>query len=283
MTETTTSAPGTVTSGVDRLDEMFAGTRDEGRAALVGYFPAGYPTVDESVDLMTAMVDGGCDLIEVGLPFSDPVLDGPVIQEAAQTALEHGYRVKDTFDIVRKITEAGGRAVVMTYFNPVLAYGPERFAAELAEAGGCGVITPDLIVDEAGPWLAAAEAAGIAPIFLVAPSSSPERIALTTARTRGFVYAASVMGVTGTRDQVSSAAPDLVARTRQQTDLPIGVGLGVRTGAQAAEIGKYADAVIVGSAFVQAARTAGDAADATEAVREVARGLAAGVASARSE
>lgn len=271
------------TTGIDRLDAMFAGTRKAGRAALVGYFPAGYPTVDASVDLMNAMVEGGCDLIEVGLPFSDPVLDGPVIQEAAQTALEQGYRVRDTFTIVRRITEAGGRAVVMTYFNPVLAYGPERFAAELAEAGGCGVITPDLIVDEAGPWLAAAESAGIAPIFLVAPSSSPERIALTTAQTRGFVYAASVMGVTGTRDQVSSAAPDLVARTRQQTDLPIGVGLGVRTAAQAAEIGTFADAVIVGSAFVKAAQTADGAAAATAAVREVARDLAAGVAAARAQ
>ena len=236
------------------LQDLFASTRAEQRAALIGYLPAGFPTVDASAATLTAMIDGGCDLVEVGVPFSDPVLDGPVIQAAAETARAAGFRLRDTFTVVQRITDAGGRAVVMSYFNPILAYGVDAFARDLASAGGLGVITPDLIVDEADSWLAATAAHGIDPIFLVAPSSSAERISHTVAATRGFLYAASTMGVTGARDQVSSAAPDLVARCRQLTDLPIGVGLGVRTGAQAAQIAGFADAVIVGSAFTSAAQ-----------------------------
>ncbi len=258
------------------LSELFAGTRSEGRAALVGYLPAGFPTVDASATTLTAMIDGGCDLVEVGVPFSDPVLDGPVIQAAAETARRNGFRLRDTFTVVERVTAAGGSAVVMSYFNPILAYGVDNFARDLAAAGGVGVITPDLIVDEAEPWLAAAAANGIDPIFLVAPSSSAERISLTAAATRGFLYAASTMGVTGARDQVSSAAPSLVARCRELTDLPIGVGLGVRTGAQAAQIAAFADAVIVGSAFTSAA------ADGPAAVAALAAELAAGVRSAVS-
>ena len=257
------------------LSELFNATRAEGRAALIGYLPAGFPTVEQSAATLTAMIAGGCDLVEVGVPFSDPVLDGPVIQAAAETARGNGFRLSDTFKVVRAVSEAGGRAVVMSYFNPIMSYGEDEFARDLAAAGGLGVITPDLIVDEAQPWLTAAAAHGIDPIFLVAPSSSAERISLTAASTTGFLYAASTMGVTGARDQVSSAAPSLVARCRELTDLPIGVGLGVRTGAQAAQIAEYADAVIVGSAFTSAA------ADRLQAVSELARELAAGVRSAR--
>jgi tryptophan synthase alpha chain len=256
------------------LSELFEGTRSEGRAALVGYLPAGFPTVSESAATLVAMIDGGCDLVEVGVPFSDPVLDGPVIQAAAETARRNGFRLKDTFTVVERVTAAGGCAVVMSYFNPILAYGVGNFARDLAAAGGVGVITPDLIVDEAEPWLGAAAANGIDPIFLVAPSSSAERISLTAAATRGFLYAASTMGVTGARDRVSSAAPSLVARCRELTDLPIGVGLGVRTGAQAAQIAGFADAVIVGSAFTSAA------ADGPAAVAALAAELADGVRSA---
>ncbi len=256
------------------LAELFAGTRADGRAALVGYLPAGFPTVDASAATLTAMIDGGCDLVEVGVPFSDPVLDGPVIQAAAELSRSNGFRLEDTFSVVERVTSAGGRAVVMSYFNPILAYGIDNFARDLAAVGGSGVITPDLIVDEADEWLAAAGANGIDPIFMVAPSSSAERISLTAAATRGFLYAASTMGVTGARDQVSSAAPSLVARCRELTDLPIGVGLGVRNRAQAAQIAGFADAVIVGSAFTSAA------ADGPAAVAALAAELAAGVRSA---
>lgn len=257
------------------VESIFTSCRERGRGALIGYLPAGYPTVDTSVDLLNAMVDGGCDLLEVGVPYSDPVMDGPTIQAAAETALRAGFRLRDVLSVVERVTAAGGRAVVMTYFNPVLRYGVDAFARDLASAGGLGLITPDLIPDEADEWLAASDQHGLDRIFLVAPSSTSARIAATAAASRGFVYATSVMGVTGARDAVGGAAPEIVARCRPHTTLPIGVGLGVRSGAQAAEVAGFADGVIVGSAFVTAAQTGG-----VEGVRTLAAELAAGVASA---
>jgi len=255
--------------------DVFAKCRSEGRGALVGYLPAGYPTVERGIELLTAMSEGGCDLLEVGIPYSDPVMDGPTIQAAADTALTAGFRLRDVFTTVERVTAAGGNCVVMTYINPVLRYGVDRFAADLAAAGGLGVITPDLIPDEADEWLAASERHGLDRIFLVAPSSTEERIVSTAAASSGFLYATSVMGVTGARDTVNSAAGEIVARTRPHTSLPIGVGLGVRSGEQAAEIAAFADAVIVGSAFVTAAEQGGP-----DAVRALSRELAAGVARA---
>jgi tryptophan synthase alpha chain len=253
--------------------DVFDECRADGRGALVGYLPAGYPTVDGSVELLSAMVDGGCDLLEIGVPYSDPVIDGPTIQAAAETALRAGTRLRDVFSVVERVSAAGGRAVVMTYFNPVLRYGVDAFARDLAAAGGLGLITPDLIPDEADEWMAASDAHGLSRTFLVAPSSSEERIASTVAATRGFLYAASTMGVTGARDAVASAAPQLVERCRQYSDdLPIGVGLGVRSADQAAEVAGFADGVIVGSAFVSAAERAGAA-----GVRALAGELAGGI------
>jgi tryptophan synthase alpha chain len=255
--------------------DVFAACRARGRGALIGYLPAGYPTVDASVGLLGAMVEGGCDLLEIGVPYSDPVMDGPTIQAAADTALRAGVRLRDVLSVVERVTAGGGKAVVMTYWNPVLRYGVDAWARDLAAAGGLGMITPDLIPDEADDWLAASDAHRLDRTFLVAPSSSEERIASTTAATRGFLYATSTMGVTGARDTVSSAAPALVARCRAHTDLPIGVGLGVRSGEQAAEIAGFADGVIAGAAFVSAAAARG-----TDGVRELAAELAAGVARA---
>lgn len=236
------------------LSELFTATRAEGRAALVGYLPAGYPDLTGSARLIDALIDGGADAVEVGLPFSDPVLDGATISTAQRVALAAGFRTSQVFSLVERVAARGAVPVVMSYINPVLVYGFDRFARDLAAAGGAGVITPDLIVDEASSWLAAATAHEVSPIFLVAPSSTDERIALTTRACRGFVYAASVMGTTGVRDEVSAEAPALVRRCRTHTELPIGVGLGVRTRRQAADIASFADAVIVGSALV----TAGD-------------------------
>jgi tryptophan synthase alpha chain len=236
-----------------RLDPMFEQTPAEGRAALVGYLPAGYPTREHSAEYLTAMLAAGCDLVEVGLPFSDPVLDGPTVQAASDQALRGGFRVRDLFDVVERIAAAGGRAVVMTYWNPVYRYGVAAFARDLAAAGGLGIITSDLVPDEGADWIAAADEHHLDRIFLLAPSSTEERIASTVAVTSGFVYAASVMGVTGARDVVSSAAAPLVRRIRAHTDVPIAVGLGVRSGAQAAELAAVADAVVVGSAFVSRA------------------------------
>ncbi|HET9138953.1 tryptophan synthase subunit alpha [Actinophytocola sp.] len=253
------------------LDPLFAATRAEGRAALVGYLPAGYPSVDESITLLRSMVAAGADLVEVGVPYSDPVMDGPTIQAAADAALRGGFRLRDVFRVVEGVSSAGGRAVVMTYWNPVHRYGVSAFARDLAAAGGLGLITPDLVPDEADDWLAASDEHGLERIFLLAPSSSEERIVRTVAATTGFVYAAAVMGVTGARATVGSAAAGLVERTRVHTDLPIGVGLGVRSGDQAAELAGFADAVIVGSALVSRA------ADGVDAVRSLTTELAAGV------
>lgn len=230
----------------------FAKARAEGRAALVGYLPAGFPDVEGGIDALRAMVDAGCDVIEVGLPYSDPVMDGPTIQAAAQQALEGGIRTADVLRTVEAVAATGVPTVIMTYWNPVDHYGVARFAADLASAGGAGLITPDLTPDSAPEWIAAADAHDLDKIFLVAPSSTDERIAMTTAACRGFVYATAVMGVTGARVTTSDLAGPLVARTRETTDLPIGVGLGVSNGDQAAEVASYADGVIVGSAFVRA-------------------------------
>jgi tryptophan synthase alpha chain len=237
---------------VSRLAGLFDVCRAEGRAALIGYLPTGFPDVPSSISAMTALVESGCDVVEVGIPYSDPGMDGPTIAAAAEAALRGGVRVRDTLAAVEAISNAGGRAVVMTYWNPVLHWGVDAFARDLASAGGHGLITPDLIPDEAGEWMSVADAHNLDRIFLVAPSSTPERLAATVQASRGFVYAASTMGVTGARDAVSVAAPELVRRVKAVTDIPVGVGLGVRSREQAAQIGAYADGVIVGSALVSA-------------------------------
>lgn len=255
-----------------RLAPVFASCRAEQRAALIGYLPTGYPDVDTSIEAMTALVESGCDIVEVGISYSDPGMDGPTIARATEAALAGGVRVRDSLRAVEAISAAGGHAVVMTYWNLVLHYGVDAFARDLAAAGGLGIITPDLIPEEADDWLAAAETHGLDPIFLVAPSSTPERLAMTVSHCRGMVYVASTMGVTGARDSVSDAAPALVTRVRAVSDIPCGVGLGVRSGAQAADIAGYADGVIVGSALVSALGDGG-----VPALRTLTAELAAGV------
>jgi tryptophan synthase alpha chain len=262
---------------LSRLAELFDRTRGEGRAALVGYLPAGFPSVPGGVAAMRAMVDAGVDVLEVGLPYSDPLMDGPVIQRAAEIALAGRTTTHDVLATVEQVATSGAPTLVMTYWNPVERFGVDAFAAALAKAGGAGVITPDLVPDEAGPWLAAVDAAGVDPVFLVAPSSTPERIALVAAACRGFVYAASTMGVTGVREVVSVQAHDLVARVRAATTIPVCVGLGVSTGDQAAEVASYADGVIVGSAFVRCILEAPDEAAGVRAAAELAGELAEGV------
>jgi tryptophan synthase alpha chain len=255
-----------------RVTRAFAQARHESRSLLIGYLPAGYPTVSKSIELVLTMIDHGVDLIEVGLPYSDPLMDGPVIQEAVSVALREGATTDSVLEVVGAITDHGGSSVVMSYWNPIERYGVKRFAENLVQRGGSGLITPDLTIEEAVPWITAASESDLDPIFLVAPSSTDSRISAIAQQTRGFIYAASTMGVTGARDQVSSMAPQLVQRVRQLTTLPVAVGLGVSTGAQAAAISEYADGVIVGSAFVRAAQAGGIA-----AVGELAAELAQGV------
>lgn len=252
----------TVGSGVRREPQAIAAclarASREGRAALVGYWPVGFPDKATSITAISTMIEAGVDIIEVGLPYSDPVMDGPTIQTAANRALAGGIRVADVFDVVEASADTDTPTVVMTYWNPVERFGVDAFAARLAQAGGRGLITPDLIPDEAAEWLAAAHQHELDPIFLVAPSSTDERLAMTAEAAGGFIYATAVMGVTGLRSSSSQLAPVLVERTRRVTGKPIGVGLGVSNRDQAHEVASYADAVIVGSAFISCLLQASD-------------------------
>ena len=255
----------------------FAKAVAEDRAALVGYLPAGFPDKDTAIKAALAMAAAGADVIEVGLPYSDPLMDGPVIADAVYKALKSGTRTGDVLDTVRAIADAGTAALIMTYWNPVDAYGVEAFARDLVNAGGSGLITPDLTPEEAGDWLEISEKYGLDRVFLVAPSSTEQRIAEITSVCSGFVYAASLMGITGARDAVSGSAAGLVRRTREHTSLPVAVGLGVSNAAQAHEVAGFADGVIVGSAFVRRIGDAPDSATAVEGARALAADLATGV------
>lgn len=260
---------------------------DEGRPAFVAYFPVGYPSVADSLDVVRATVEGsqgrGADIVEIGIPYSDPLMDGLVIQHATTRARERGVRVRDAFRAVEAVASAGATPMVMTYWNLVEAYGVDAFARDLAAAGGAGVITPDLPPDDCPHWFEASDRHGVDRVFLVAPSSTDERIAMTMQSCRGWVYASSVMGVTGVRSQTSDAAPVIVERARAaDPTLPVGIGLGVSNGEQAAEIGSYADLVIVGSALVKTMASDGkDMPADLAALRTLVDGLAAGVARAR--
>ncbi len=247
------------------------------RAALVGYLPAGFPDSQTATRAALAMAEAGADVIEVGLPYSDPLMDGPVIADAVYHSLKSGTRVKDVLDLVQAIAAKGTATLVMTYWNPVDAYGVDAFARDLANAGGAGLITPDLTPEEAAPWLAASDSHGLDRVFLVAPSSTAQRIAEISAVCRGFVYAVSLMGITGTRDAVNSGAARLVARVREHTSLPVAVGVGVSNRGQAAEVAGFADGVIVGSAFVRRLADAPGQDAAVAAVRALTADLASGV------
>ncbi len=273
------SAVGAATSSAAVLDAAAAA----GRAALVGYLPCGFPDVAASVEAVRAMVAGGVDVVELGMPYSDPVMDGPLIQRAADVALRGGIRVRDLLASVEALragadAEDASRAapvLVMSYWAPVLSYGVDAFARDLAAAGGAGLITPDLVPDEADDWLAASDHHDLERVFLVAPSSTPERLASTATACRGWTYAASTMGVTGVRAAVGAGADALVARTRAAGAERVCVGLGVSTAEQAGEVASYADGVIVGSALVRALEDGGP-----RELERVAGELAAGVRSA---
>jgi tryptophan synthase alpha chain len=249
----------------------------DNRAALVGYLPVGFPTVDGTIEAARVMAEAGVDIFELGLPYSDPLIDGPVIAEAVHQALTAGTRVADVFRAVEAVAAGGNPVLVMTYWNPVDHYGVRAFARDLAAVGGSGLITPDLTVEEAGSWLDASDEYGLDRVFLAAPSSTDERVAKVASACRGFVYSAALMGITGTRDAVSDDASVLVERIREHTDLPVAVGLGVSNGAQAAQVASFADGVIVGTAFVRRLGSEGIA-----GVRDLSTELCAGVRRAAS-
>jgi len=248
----------------------------ERRGALIGYLPVGFPDLDTSVEAAIAMARSGVDVLELGLPYSDPVMDGVVIQEATQTALARGFRVRDVFSVVRRVREAVDVPVlVMTYWNPVLQYGVERFASELAEASGAGLITPDITPDSAAEWIDVSERHGLDRVFLAAPTSTDERLELVARATTGFVYTVSTMGITGERASLDAAARGLTERLRAHGAELACVGIGISNAEQVAAALDYADGAIVGTAFVRALRDGG-VDGLAETVREIARGAQAG-------
>ncbi|WP_341954839.1 tryptophan synthase subunit alpha [Salinibacterium sp. TMP30] len=238
-------------------DTIIQANRDRS-GALIGYLPVGFPTIADSIDAAVALAENGVDVIELGLPYSDPVMDGPAIQKATQVALANGFRLQDGFDAVAEITSrVSAPVLLMSYWNPIMQFGVDRFADYLAAAGGAGIITPDLVSDEAGEWIAASERTGLDRVFLAAPSSSDERLVRAVEASTGFVYAVSTMGITGARSDVDSAAKALVARLREAGSTNACVGLGISTADQVREVLSYADGAIVGSVFVSALATGG--------------------------
>jgi tryptophan synthase alpha chain len=248
-----------------------------GRAAFVGYLPLGYPDLKSSIEAAVTIAENGADIIELGPPYSDPVMDGPVIQEATNTALKNGFRVRDIFTAVSEITSrVSAPVVVMTYWNLVLQYGPAQFAHDLAAAGGAGLVTPDITPDAADEWLAAS--GDLDRIFLAAPTSSNSRLELIGEASRGFVYAVSTMGITGERQDLDRSASDLVQRIKSVSDKYVCVGIGISTQEHVRTVSQYADGAIVGSALVRALRDGGVA-----QLAEVTRELSAGTHGTRSD
>lgn len=262
---------------IEQIEELFTKAKLENRALLIGFITAGFPTKRESIEIAKAMISGGVDLIEVGVPYSDPVMDGPVIQRAGEVALENGIRTTDVLDIVKSITNLGTPTVVMTYWNPIEKYGVNKFASELVSAGGCGLITPDLTIEESSEWNSVSSQLKLAKIYVLAPSSSDSRVNAVSKECAGFIYAASLMGVTGARNSLSGDARVLVSRIKEVSPLPVAVGLGVSNGEQANAVAQYADGVIVGSAFLKAIQEASDFESGLKAVKELASALREGV------
>ncbi|TAM69930.1 MAG: tryptophan synthase subunit alpha [Microbacteriaceae bacterium] len=259
-------------TGASPVETAIRVARRERKGALIGYLPVGFPTLSTSIDAAVALANNGVDAIELGIPYSDPVMDGTVIQAATQQALAGGFRLRDGFEAVRQITaQVDAPIVMMTYWNPVTQYGVERFADALLDAGGAGLITPDLIPDEAAQWLAASERTGLDRVFLAAPTSTDERLRAAALVSRGFVYAVSTMGITGARSDIDAAARTLVARLRAVGATSACVGLGISTAEQVAEVLGYADGAIVGSALVKALADGG-----VKSVGEAAAALARG-------
>lgn len=249
-------------NGIERIEAAFS----KGRPAFMPYSVMGYPTREAGLETIRQLVDAGADLLELGIPFSDPLADGPTIQAATQKSLENGTTLKDCVQMTRELRAEGINtpAVLMGYVNPMMAYGLEKFVADAAEAGVDGLIVPDVPPEEAGELEALCEQNGMALIQFLAPTSTADRIKLVTERAKGFIYLVSLTGVTGGRTKVSNTLNGFVDRVRSETKTPLAVGFGISTGEQAAEVGSYADGIIVGSALVKRADIS------AESVRELA-------------
>lgn len=269
-----------------RTRAMFTALKAQNKPAFIGYLPYGFPNPDDSLTALKTMVEHGVDAVEIGLPYSDPVMDGPVIQAASQIALDNGERIANVFKAVETVANAGGVPLIMSYWNLIYHYGVERFATDLENAGGAGLITPDLIPDEAGEWVEASDRHGLDRVFLVSPDSTDQRLDIVARNARGFVYAAARMGVTGERSTIDSSPQALVERTRKAGAENVCVGIGVSTAEQGRKVGSYADGVIVGSALVHTllnddGRTARDSAEGLACLASTTEELAEGIHGAR--
>ncbi len=235
-----------------RIEETFARLKAEGRTGFVAFLTVGYPDVEATLRIVPALIEGGADVIELGVPFSDPLAEGPTIQKASFHALEQGVTVETCLGVVRKLRDMGVEApiVPMGYYNPLMAYGIERFTGEAAEAGVDGLIIVDLPPEESDEMLAACEAAGLRLIYLVAPTSTEERIREVARRASGFVYCVSVTGVTGARDEIAPGLGEFVGRVRSATNLPIAVGFGISQPEHFEAVARIADAAVIGSAII---------------------------------
>jgi tryptophan synthase alpha chain len=263
-------------TGLSHITATFQRTRSERRAALMPYFTLGFPTPVSSLEVVQAIAANGADLIELGVPFSDPLADGPTIQHSTQVALEQGVTVARCLDLVRQLRAAGVAQpfLLMGYINPILAYGVERYVAEGVAAGADGFIVPDLPPEEAAEMEAACAQHAAALVYLAAPTTTDERLAAVAAQTTGFLYLVSLAGVTGARDELPPGLKAFVARARQTCDKPLAVGFGVSTPEMARQVGEIADGVIVGSALINAAGNAADPAGAAGAfVRQLREAL----------
>jgi tryptophan synthase alpha chain len=246
---------------------------DHKQGSLIGYFPAGYPSVDRSVEALVAMANSGCNVLEIGVPYSDPVMDGPVIQRATEAALAAGFRLKNLFDVIQGVrSQTNVPILVMSYWNPIIRFGLEQFAQNLKKSGAQGMITPDLIPDEAADWLEVSNDLNLERVFLAAPSSSEERVARVVDSSKGFVYAVSTMGITGERAKLDELARSVVGRVRSAGNIPTCVGVGVSTAEQVREVNTYADGAIVGTAIIKAFEDDG-VKGLVEKVSDLAKGL----------
>jgi tryptophan synthase alpha chain len=243
---------------MSRVGEVLIANRANG-GSLIGYFPIGYPNLADSIDVAVAMCESGVDILELGVPYSDPVLDGLIIQQASEEALANGFKLANIFEAIRQISErVDTPLLVMSYWNPILQYGPERFATNLAEAGAAGAITPDLVPDEAKEWISATDASNLDRVFLATPSSSDDRVSNAARNSRGFVYAVSTMGITGERADLDAQARLVVSKIKEQSPQSLSaVGIGISTADQVKQVNSYADGAIVGSAFVRAYQDSG--------------------------
>jgi tryptophan synthase alpha chain len=236
---------------MSRIEQTFKRTRGERRPALIPFITAGDPDLQTTEDLVLKMAESGADIIELGVPFSDPLADGPTIQASSMRALKSGTSLMKIFQMVERLNKVDTPLVLMTYFNPVLKYGLKEFSVDCRRCGIDGVIIPDLPPEEAAPWVKEARIVDLDTIFLTAPTSPPERIRSVNQRSRGFVYHVSAAGVTGTRKELPETLESDVRRVKENAEKPVAVGFGISTPKQAKEAGRFADGIIVGSAIVR--------------------------------